>query len=141
MNIIRDIDLEDFNDKIDDIQKEIKKRSWDLIEPTGDYKMKIINIVLDFVKNKKRKIYGSYSHNKTIINKNKKDSFLDDLDIPDIDFYSPEPIDDLLNLCNMFFDMGFEDVVGREAQHEETYKILRAKNEEVENLCLNSRYA
>ncbi len=124
MNIIREKDLELFNDNIDKIQDEVKKRTWDVLEPTGDEKMKVVNKVIEYVKKNKRKIYGSYSHNKVIMAKNKKDAFLEEMDIPDIDFYSPDPLHDLFEICNMFYDMGYQEVVGREAQHEETYKIF-----------------
>jgi len=124
MSIIREKDLELFEEHIDKIQDEVKKRTWNLLEPKGDTRMEIVNKVIEFVKKNKRKIYGSYSHNKVVINKNKKDGFLGDLEVPDIDFYSPEPVKDMYEICNMFHKMGYNDVVGREAQHEETYKIF-----------------
>jgi hypothetical protein len=123
-NIIREKDLELFSDNIDKIQDEIKKRTWNLLEPTGDARMEIVNKVIEYVKQNKRKIYGSYSHNKVIMNKTKSDGFLGDLEVPDIDFYSPDPVYDLFEICNMFYKMGYKEVVGREAQHEETYKIF-----------------
>lgn len=124
MSIIREKDLELFSKHIDKIQEDVKKKTWNLLEPTGDTKMEIVNKVLEFVKKKKRKIYGSYSHNKVVMHKNKKDGFLGDLEVPDIDFYSPDPLQDLFDICNMFHSMGYNDVVGREAQHAETYKIF-----------------
>ncbi len=123
MSIIREKDLELFNDNIDKIQDEVKKRTWNLLEPTGDFKMEVVNKVLEYVKKNKRKIYGSYSHNKIVMHKNKKDGFLSELDVPDIDFYSPDPLKDLYDICNMFHERGFKNIVGREAQHAETYKI------------------
>ena len=124
MSIIREKDLELFSKHIDKIQEDVKKKTWNLLEPTGDTKMEIVNKVLEFVKKKKRKIYGSYAHNKVIVHKNKKDGFLDELEVPDIDFYSPDPLQDLYEICNMFHNMGYNDVIGREAQHAETYKIF-----------------
>ena len=124
MSIIREKDLDLFSQHIDKIQDDVKRKTWNLLEPTGDTKMEIVNKVLDFVKRKKRKIYGSYSHNKVVMNKNKKDGFLGELEVPDIDFYSPDPLQDLYEICNMFHEMGYNDVVGREAQHAETYKIF-----------------
>lgn len=123
-NIIREKDLELFSEHIDKIQEEIKKKTWNLLDPTGDDKMKVVNKVIEYVKDHKRKIYGSYAHNKVIMNKNKKDGFLGELEVPDIDFYSPDPLYDLFEICNMFYSMGYKEVVGREAQHEETYKIF-----------------
>ena len=123
MEIIRESDLDLFKDHIDEIQDEVKKKTWVELEPSGDTKMSIVNKVLEYVKKNKRKIYGSYSHNKNVIVKNKKDGFLSELEIPDIDFYSPDPLHDLYEICNMFYETGYKNIVGREAQHEETYKI------------------
>lgn len=124
MNIIREKDLDLFNENISKIQDKVKERVWELIEPKGNTKMEIVNKLIEFVKKKKRKIYGSYAQNKMVGAKNKKDEFLSKLDVPDIDFYSPDPLTDLFEICNMFSEMGYKDVVGREAQHEETYKIF-----------------
>lgn len=124
MNIIREKDLQHFEENIDKIQEEVKKRTWNLLEPKGDTKMEIVNKVIEYIKKNKRKIYGSYSHNKVITQKNKNDGFLGDMEIPDIDFYSPEPLHDLYEICNMFHQMGYNNVIGREAQHAETYKIF-----------------
>lgn len=85
---------------------------------------KIVGITMNFIMEKKRKIYGGYAQNAVIKFKNKNDAFYSDDDIPDIDVYSPTPIEDLVQLCNKLFEEGFTDVVGREAMHKETYKIF-----------------
>lgn len=124
MSIYKESDLELFADNINDIQKEVKRLTWDILEPRGDMKMEIVTKVIEYIKNKKRKIYGSYAHNKVIVAKNKNDNFLDELEVPDIDFYTPEPLKDLFGICNMFCKLGYNDINGKEAQHEETYKIF-----------------
>ena len=85
---------------------------------------KIVEIVLTFVKDKKRKIYGGFGLNAIIKNKNKDDAFYSDDEIPDIDTYSPTPIEDLVELCDQLYNAGFTDVFGTEAFHEGTYKIF-----------------
>jgi hypothetical protein len=87
----------------------------------------IVLLTLDFIKKKKRKIYGGYAQNKVIKEKNKDDAFYDDSTIPDIDVYSPSPIEDLVELCDMLYKNGYTDVIGKEAQHKETYKIFTKK--------------
>ena len=87
----------------------------------------IVILTLDFIKKKKRKIYGGYAQNAIIQAKNKNDAFYDDDAIPDIDVYSPTPIEDLVELCDMFHENGYTDVIGKEAQHKETYKIFTKK--------------
>lgn len=83
---------------------------------------KIVDIIHDFLKQKKRKIYGGYALNLLLIRRNPKLAIYDDDVHPDIDFYSPDPLDDLISLCNILYDKGFS-VEGREALHKETYKI------------------
>jgi hypothetical protein len=83
----------------------------------------IVNITLEFVSSKKRKIYGGYAQNKTVVHKNKKDAFYSEEDAPDIDVYSPQPIEDLVELCDMLHAKGY-NVNGMEAIHEGTYKIF-----------------
>jgi len=97
------------------------------VKPSFEDVKDIVDIVLEFVRTKKRKIYGGYAHNHTIKQKNPDDAFYDEKDVPDIDVYSPDPISDLVELCDILHNKGYKDVVGKEALHEETYKIF-AKN-------------
>lgn len=124
MTLYTDSDLslfeENINNVIDDIDNIVAKT----IEPTRDKILEINNIIFDFIREKKRKIYGGYAQNKVISIKNKKDAFYDENNIPDIDFYSPKPIDDVFELCNILHTKGYEYVNGREAQHKETYTIF-----------------
>ena len=92
--------------------------------PSREIIDKIVDITLNFVKSKKRKIYGGYAQNKTISYKNSDDAFYSDEDIPDIDVYSPEPLIDIKELCDVLYNEGYTDVVGKEAMHKETYKIF-----------------
>ncbi len=124
MDLYDESDLTIFSENIDKKQIEVKKKVWEKLEPTGDTKMKIVEVVLEYIKKHRRKIYGSYAHNMTVKHKNKKDAFLSDLEVPDIDFYSPEPLNDLYEICNIFYDLGYKNVTGQEAQHAETYKIF-----------------
>lgn len=84
----------------------------------------IVKIVLTFIKEKKRKIYGGFGLNSIIKSKNKEDAFYSDDEIPDIDTYSPTPIEDLVEICDILYNNGFTDVFGTEAFHEGTYKIF-----------------
>ena len=78
----------------------------------------------NYIREKKRKIYGGYAQNKLIIQKKPDDKFYDDDEIADIDFYSPDPVQDILNLSNKFLDLKFKNIYGTEAQHHETYTIF-----------------
>lgn len=89
-----------------------------------EYAMTVVPVVLEFVKAKKRKIIGGTAHNMAIKDKNPADVFYKETDIPDIDIYSPDPVSDLYEICDILHAKGFKNVVGQEAQHEETYKVL-----------------
>ena len=119
---LRDVEL--VNSKIDDITDIIEKKKLHIFEPTKKEIMEANEIVMEFIKTHKRKIYGGYAQNKVIVSKNKNDGFYDEDDIPDIDVYSSEPIKDLVELCNILKSKGFKNVMGQEALHKETYKIF-----------------
>lgn len=119
---IKDVELVDSN--IDNITDIIEKKKLDIFEPTKKELLDANLVVMQFVKDKKRKIYGGYAQNKVIIAKEPKDKIYDEDELPDIDVYSPEPIKDLVELCNILHSKGFKDVAGQEAQHKETYKIF-----------------
>jgi ASC-1-like (ASCH) protein len=57
------------------------------------------------------------------MNKTPQDKILTDDKIADIDMYSPEPISDWYNICNLLQKNGFKYILGEEAQHQETYSI------------------
>ena len=104
--------------------KDAEKNKINDYGPSVTEKKDIYNIIFKYVKDHKRKIYGGYALNKMLTNKNKDYALYTEQDTPDIDFYSPEPINDLIKLCNILYEKGYETVEGREAQHKETYSIF-----------------
>lgn len=124
MQLYTEKDVELLKNNIDNITSKIEKTTLEILEPTKEEQMNAISIVLNFIKNNKRKIYGGYAQNKLIIAKNKNDGFYEEDIIPDIDFYSPDPIVDLMKICNELYENGFKHVIGQEAQHSETYTIF-----------------
>ena len=74
---------------------------------------------------KKRKLYGGYALNLLIEDKSKNDAIYkdDDREIHDMDCYTPDPINDLIEICNMLYNNGIKNIQGKEAQHQETYTI------------------
>jgi len=125
MNIYNDKDLEEFDKNIKKIIKKAKVQSLAVFEPSKKDTEKIQKIILDYVKEKKRKIYGGYALNEIIRSKNKDDVFYDDdTDLADIDIYSNDPINDICNVCDILADKGYKRVVGQEAQHEGTYSVF-----------------
>ena len=59
-----------FDQNYDKIIAKTKNVKDKILEPTMDEKNEIYKIVMDFVKRKKRKIYGGFALNKLLISKN-----------------------------------------------------------------------
>jgi len=125
MQLYTNKDLVLIHDNLDRLNEKITENKKILFNEKDKRKelFEIYQIILDFISDNKRKIYGGYSQNKTIVDKNPQDAFYDPNDLPDIDFYSPDPINDLMKICNMLLTKGYENIEGSEAVHKETYKI------------------
>jgi hypothetical protein len=109
---------------IDEINEKIERKQLEMYEPNDKERKEITALILDFVKSNKRKIYGGFALNNLIMDKDKKEGFYKDYQTPDVDFYSPTPIEDLINLCNILHKAGYKRVVGKEARHPDTYSII-----------------
>jgi hypothetical protein len=128
MSIYKDKDFESFKENIDSVLEKVEEKKLQLFEPTGTEIQQINELIMKFIKENKRKIYGGLAMHMLIKEKKPEDK---DIIYPgnkdklaDIDFYSPEPIQDLIKLVNIIHDKGFKNVVGQEGQHSETYKIF-----------------
>ncbi len=108
---------------IERINEQIKMKQNDIFKPTLEERLKIHNIILDYIKKHKRKVYGGYAVNKLLISKGCEPIYKD-YEVPDIDFYSIDPNSDVINLCNILFDSGYTRVSAREAKHQNTYSIF-----------------
>ncbi len=124
MQLYNKHDIDILNEKIGDLEKEVEIYKLENIYPTKDKIMGAINIVLEYVKENKRIIYGGTAQNMLVKIKNKDDAFYGDYEVPDIDFYSYEPVIDVKKICNRLHDAGFKEIAGQEAQHDETYTIF-----------------
>lgn len=124
LEVYTNADMDLLADNITRIEEDVMKKRLELFDPKGDDVKKIITIVHKFIKEKKRKVYGGEALNKLISNIAPADSFYGEYELPDIDFYSPKPIDDLIELCNLLHAADFKPVTGQEAQHKGTYSIF-----------------
>lgn len=93
------------------------------LEPKEDEYQMVRKIILDFIKSNKRIIYGGYAQNELIKMKNLEDDFYGNTRA-DIEFYSPEPIKDLIELCDIINEKKIFNVKGDEGVHPETYKLF-----------------
>lgn len=119
-----DNDINKFNLMYPEIMKKVNKQKLDIIEPRIAEVTSVYALIKKFIVDKKRKIYGGYALNLLLKVKDKSLAFYDESDTPDIDFYSPEPLRDLKDLCDIIYSAGFSPVVGQEAMHKETYAIF-----------------
>lgn len=123
MSLYQQNDITLLSNNWDNIMSEVEEQKYLTIEPSKEEIIQVHNIICEFIKEHKRKIYGGFGLNLLVKEKNKYDAIYKENTIPDIDFYSPKPIIDLMKLCNILYEKGFKLVLGREAQHQETYNI------------------
>jgi hypothetical protein len=101
---------------VDKSDKKIGKR----IINSPDIK-KIINILEEFLRDKKLICYGGQSINEELP---ENDRFYDkDVDLPDYDFYSPNALHDAKELADIYYAEGFTEVEAKAGQHHGTYKV------------------
>lgn len=111
---------------LDNISNKARKYALEnKIEPSLKTYNKIIRIIKNYIEKNKRVVYGGYAYNELIINKNEKDRIYskDGLEQADIEFYSYEPIIDLVNIGNELKDLGYKNIQVKSATHLETFTL------------------
>jgi len=125
-------DILKINENIDKIKDDATLEYRKNNEPTLDETCKVCKSIIDYIKKKQRVMYGGYAQNLLITNKNKDDpiykeingSFYNWPDLADIEFYSPTPIEDLIELTEELYSKKFNHVESSGGQHDGTYKIF-----------------
>ena len=120
----RQQDIDIIKQNIDIIEDDAMKRKLEILEPTMVEFKEVLCIIIDFIKKKKRIIYGGYAQNNLIKIKNEHDVFYKKIDQPDIEFYTYQPLEDTVELCDLLHSKKFKYIQGLEADHNETYKIF-----------------
>lgn len=94
------------------------------VAPTLHQRSVLLRTIVDFARHKGRKIYGGHALNEAFIQKGLPPIY-DSKDIVsnDIEFYSPDPISDVRDICNRFYVDRHKYVQGKEAMHSGTYTI------------------
>jgi len=116
-------DIEKVKRNISKIQEESQIAFKTNYEPTITEYKEVVKYILEFIKEKKRIIYGGYAQNKLIQIKNESDVFYKDIDTPDLEFYSYEPIKDIVDLCDYLYEKKCKFIQGSEGVHIGTYKL------------------
>lgn len=119
-----DSDYDNVMLKLPEIIKEASKKAGDLLEPTVQEKREVMELIKNFIRDKGRKIYGGTAINEAIKLRNPEDAIYNDYDFSDIEFYSPTPVVDLVELTNLIYEKKYKYPVGQQAQHDETYTIF-----------------
>ena len=82
----------------------------------------IIEIVEQFLRDKKRICYGGTAINNILP---LKDQFYDkNVELPDYDFYSHETMKDAKELADIYYKKGFEEVEAKAGMHPGTFKVF-----------------
>ena len=122
--MFRNEDINIVNENMDNIINEATSIYINNYEPTYLESKKVYEEILNYIKSTKKIIYGGYAQNELIKMKNTEDAFYKEIDIPDVEFYSHEPIKDGINLCNKLYEKGFKYIVMEGGTHKGTYKIF-----------------
>jgi len=109
---------------IDIIKEDATKMKLEILEPTLKEFKEVYSVILDYIKSKKKLIYGGYAQNHLIKIKNKYDEFYKETDLADIEFYTHEPLTDVIELSDLLYSKKFKFVQGSEGVHNDTYKIF-----------------
>ena len=120
--------IDEHIDKIKDEAAMIYKKNY---EPTLNESMKVYNIIQNYIVKKERIFYGGFAQHLLIKHKNPKDGIYTEInnicfnypEIADMEFYSPEPLKDIVDLTHLLHDKHFKYVEAKEAIHGKTYKI------------------
>ena len=82
---------------------------------------KIIEIVENFLKKTKLLCYGGTAINNLLP---KSDQFYDkDIELPDYDFFSPNPVKHAKDLANIYYKKGYNEVEAKAGMHAGTFKV------------------
>lgn len=117
-------DIDNILDALPKIQEQIRIFELNKMIPNLQEINKVNGIIHNYIKDNNKIIYGGFAQNLLIKNKNPKDGIYKELDTPDIEFYSSNPIDDVVNICNLLLKAGFENITAEEGVHHETFKIF-----------------
>jgi hypothetical protein len=122
--LYREKDLDAINERLPDIIEESEKMKLSTLEPTINEFHTVMKDVVEFIKEKKRIIYGGYGLNLLLKAQNPNDAIYNEWTKADTEFYSYTPITDLVELCDYLYKKGYKHVQGQEGVHKDTYKLF-----------------
>lgn len=121
MQIYSSKDLKLINNNIEALKKKAIISQLQNIEPTFGERMKIMNIIINFIKKKKMVIYGGYAIHLYLDNSIYNTKY----EIPDIDVYSIDPVNIIIELCNILKEGDPSmNIMFKEAFHKDTFSLF-----------------
>ena len=128
----RNEDFEKINKNIDKIKDEASKEYKTFYEPTLKETSNVYTSIKNYIKRKGRIAYGGFAQNLLVMKKNPDESFYKVVegafynwpDLADIEFYSPTPIEDVIELTEELYSLGYSNIDSSEGIHSDTYKIF-----------------
>jgi len=117
-------DIDNIKKNIGQIQDEAMLAYKTNYEPTLTESKTVYNYILEFIKSKKRIIYGGWAQNELIKNKNKEESFYTEISEADVEFYSYDPVKDAIDLADFLKSKNLKYISVQGGIHEGTYKVF-----------------
>lgn len=122
--LFRSEDIKAVEGKIDEIMEIADKKSLEVLIPTIKEYIAVNNLVVSYIKKNQRIVYGGIAMHELLKEKSPKDVFYKENTKNDIEIYSPDPVGDVFNLCNMLYKNKFEYIEGKEADHPGTFTVF-----------------
>ena len=97
----REKDIEIVNNNLSNLEDKAREKFLNTYEPTMNEFKKVYNIIKDYIRDNNLIVYGGYAQNALIKKRDSKGGFYKEIDLADIEFYSYEPLKDLINLCDL----------------------------------------
>jgi len=123
-SLYREEDIKAVSSKIKDIMKVANKKAMNTLEATYQEYLNVFKHVSDYIKRNNRIVYGGMALHEMLKDKSPKDVFYEEYTINDIEIYSPDPIGDVITLCNMLNEKKYKYIEGKEADHPGTFTIF-----------------
>jgi len=124
MALYKESDIVVLSKNLSKIMEDVERKQLEIYEPTRKEQDDVMGVIIKYIQDNKRKVYGGYGLNLLIKNKSEEDMIYTDDKFHDIDFYSPMPKSDGIKISNILYSAGFPYVNCRDAQHDETVTII-----------------
>jgi len=122
--LYREEDVEAVSGKISQIMKMADRKSKDTLEATYKEFLTVSKHISDYIKKHNRIVYGGIALHEMLKDKSPKDVFYEDYSMNDIEIYSPDPVEDIMKLCDMLYEKKYKFIDGREADHPGTFTVF-----------------